>query len=370
MIVRQRAISRGQSVMNVKHGSFLFHAEPRNVVIFRALHLGDMLCWIPALRSLRHALPDAHISLVGLPWVRTFCRHFASYLDEWIEFPGYPALEERPLMLDRVPSFIAELQARRFDLALQMHGNGLVANSLVALFGARHTAGFFHEKSYIPNPDGFIPYPEHQPEIWRHLSLMQHLGCTDLSPDLEFPVTPGMAELDEVFKQKRLEDAGPIVCLHPGAKAEWRRWPVAAFARVGDGLAALGYTIVITGTAEEAPLAAGILEHMRWPACNLTGAFSDIGPLASLLATSDLLVCGDTGLSHLACAVRCPSVVLFLKSELQGWPPLNRSLHRVVSHPLGVTPDLVLKEALDLLQQQAAHRPYAAPLSTSVPAAA
>ncbi len=56
---------------------------PRRVVVLRALKLGDMLCAVPALRSLREALPQAHISLLGMPWADCLVRRFPKYLDSF-----------------------------------------------------------------------------------------------------------------------------------------------------------------------------------------------------------------------------------------------------------------------------------------------
>src|SRR4051794_33736910 len=146
------------------------HPPPR-IAVFRALQLGDMLCAVPALRALRGLYQHAHITLIGLPWARAFQRRYQRYLDDFIDFPGYPGLPERSPDLAAIPSFLLEVQRRSLDLAIQLHGSGQVTNPLIAMFGARHTTGFFLPGHWCPEPASFCPYPDREHEIRRNLRL-------------------------------------------------------------------------------------------------------------------------------------------------------------------------------------------------------
>src|SRR5206468_4012081 len=143
---------------------------------------------VPALRALRAAYPRAEIILIGLPWAETFARRFAHLVDGFRIFPGYPGLPEQPPRMRELPPFLAAMQRERFDLVLQMHGSGTISNPLVALFGARATAGYYRPGQYCPDPAQYTPYPDDMHEIRRHLRLLAGLGIAPAGEHLEFPV--------------------------------------------------------------------------------------------------------------------------------------------------------------------------------------
>src|SRR4051812_21787571 len=74
----------------------------KRVAFFRALYLGDMLCAIPAARALRKALPDAHITLVGMPWASFMADRYAEYFDAFLAFPNHPGLHDEPAPQDAI----------------------------------------------------------------------------------------------------------------------------------------------------------------------------------------------------------------------------------------------------------------------------
>jgi ADP-heptose:LPS heptosyltransferase len=302
---------------------------PKWVAVLRALQLGDLLCAVPAFRALRAALPNTAITLVGLPWAAELVGRFAQYLDGFIEFPGHPGLPEQPAQLERIPAFLADAQRRRFDLAIQMHGNGAVSNSLVVLLGARLNAGYFLPGGYCPDPERFLAYPDHGSEVRRHLRLMEFLGAPARGEHLEFPLRAKDWQALWAVEGTQGLRPGTYACVHPGGRAPSHRWSPEEFAAVADRLAGQGLGVVLTGTAPEAPLARAVARSMRAPAIDLCGRTS-LGAVAALLAGARLLVCNDTGVSHLAAALGVPSVVACIESDPERWSPLDRQRHRVV----------------------------------------
>jgi ADP-heptose:LPS heptosyltransferase len=325
-------------------------------MVFRALQLGDMLCAVPALRALRASLPNAEIDLAGLPWAGEFATRFSNYIDGFCEFPGFPGLPEREPDVAALPDFLSEMQSRRYDLAIQMHGNGRLSNSLVGCFGAKSYASFHSADAFEPDPGIVIRYPEGRHEIHRNLALIEALGFPSQGDGLEFPITPkDYAAFQDLVCAQRIA-LGKYVCIHPGGRSLARRWRPEAFAAVARAIASDGYQAVFTGTNEERELCDGLAGTVDG-AISLAGRTS-LGTVAALIESAELLICNDTGVSHIACAVETPSVVVVTNSEPARWAPLHRERHRVLLNesPGGATPGAVIEAARALLGDPAPER--------------
>ncbi len=308
----------------------------RRIAVFRALMLGDLLCATPALRALRSGFPRARISLIGLPWARELVERLAS-VDDFIEFPGWPGLPERPLADPaQGPAFVASMRMRQFDLAVQLHGSGSVVNPLVAGFGARRMAGFFDPAGAVPADDTVLstPWPTTGTEVERLLALTDRLGLPRQGEQLDFPLRDADRRRARALLPER---ETPYVVVHAGSQLPSRRWPVGRFAAVALTLAERGLEVVLTGSAREAGLTAQLARSLRSPALDLAGK-TDLWTLGALIEGAALLLCNDTGVSHIAAALATRSVVVASGGDALRWAPADAQRHRVLWHDLSCRP--------------------------------
>lgn len=299
--------------------------KAEKIAIFRALQLGDILCSIPAIRALRLAKPHASITFIGLAHTESLIKRFSHYIDDFIAFPGYPGLPEQPYDGEKFNQFVQEIASRKFDIILQMQGNGSIVNNMLASLSAGNIAGFCmrpHEQN-----EQMLLYPDKIHEIQRHLTLMRHLGISNSDTRLEFPIT----EHDRIdFMQLNLPlQTDNYMVVHPGSRGEWRQWPAFYFANIADHCVEKGYAVVLTGTKAEKEITEQVASLMQHPCINLCGKTS-LGVVAILIERCKALVCNCTGVSHLAAALGKKSVVISMDGEPDRWAPLDRLQHHTL----------------------------------------
>ena len=300
----------------------------RSVLLVRLrVGLGDLLCTVPALRALRAARPDLHVALTTWPEMAGVVGRYPDLVDELVPFPGVDGIPERPAS-GTFGVWAADMQARGWDLALQVYGDNAVANAVTEATGARLVGGFAPTRGPARDPALHLPYPHARHEVSRHLDLLEHLGLPRGAPAaLHWPVLPE----DEVERP-----AGGYVVLHPGATSASRRWPVERFAAVGDALAEDGLSVLVGGVASEAGTTDAVVAAMRAPAVDLTGR-TTLGQYAVLLREAAVVVANDTGTAHLTAAVGGRVVTVFLSGDPVRWRH-PAALQTVVREDVGCNP--------------------------------
>ena len=274
-------------------------ADRRPVLLsYRTLGLGDLLTAVPALRALRAAFPEHRHVLATPAWLA----------------PLVAGLEAVDVHLP-----VAELEAPpaslgAVDVAVNLHGQGPQSHRVVrALAPARVIA--FGER---------VQWREAEHEVTRWCRLLAEHGIPADPGDLDLTTAPGPVP----------DGARGATVLHPGAKSPARRWPADRFAAVARHEREEGRRVVVTGGPDEVELARAVAQMGGLdPEAVLAGRL-DVGALLRVVAAADRVVCGDTGVAHVATAVATPSVVLFgpVAPDCWGPPPDRRQRHRVLWH--------------------------------------
>ena len=300
--------------------------QPR-LLVLRALGLGDLLTGMPALRALADAFPD-HRRTLACPRGLAPLALLGDAVDAVVDTAGpvRPAVGSAP------------------ELAVDLHGRGPQSHrALLALKPARLVAfacpeaGVEHGPSWVED--------EHEVARWCRL-----LGESGIPADRSrLDLDPPAIRVPEPLRR--------LTIVHPGAGAGSRRWPPERFAAVARAQAAAGCRVAITGARGERALAADVGRLAGLPPGVVLAGRTGLRELAALVAAAERVVCGDTGMAHLATALRTPSVVLFGPVSPSRWgPPSDRPWHRALwagrrgdPHAAAVDPGLMSIEVDDVL---------------------
>ncbi|MEU1980667.1 glycosyltransferase family 9 protein [Nocardia sp. NPDC019395] len=118
------------------------------------------------------------------------------------------------------------------------------------------------------------------------------------------------------------------VVVHVGAGAAARRWPADRFAAVIRHLLVLGHEVVLTGDDGDRERALGIAARAGLGSHRVLAGNQNLIELSATVAEASVVLCGDTGVAHLATAFGTRTVQLFgPTSPAEGGPPghlLNR----------------------------------------------
>lgn len=257
------------------------------ILLVRFSALGDVILATPLVRALRRAHPAADITFV------TKAR-YAPVLARNPHLTRLVTLDpETPLR-----RIAAALRRTRWDHRLDLHGS-LRARALRALVGGRWRS---HPRQRVRRALltrwGIDTFAEVVPAAERYFHAARELAPTPDGDPAEVFTSP-----DDDARAAALAPAGPYLVLAPGAAHATKRWPPGYWCALARRVLADGWQVVAVGSAAERRLldAAGVIDGFGLP----------LGPTAALLREAQLAVANDSGLMHLATAVRTPVVALF-----------------------------------------------------------
>jgi ADP-heptose:LPS heptosyltransferase len=282
------------------------------LLVLRALGLGDLLTAVPALRGLRSAYPDHRLVLAAPTPLRDLAL-LTGAVDE--------LLPTAPCTAPKATVQLGPLSWRQAPpaVAVNLHGRG--PQSTRALRALRPAVLLTHANPGEPGPQKGPQWDGDLHETHRWCRLLEYFGIAADPSDLQ--LAPPQAP----------SPAPGAVIVHPGCAFAARRWPLDRYAAVARWLAGAGRRVVVTGSADQRGLATHLAAAAGLPDDSVLAGRTTVSQLAALVADATLLICGDTGIAHLATAYGTPSVVLFGPVSPQHWgPPPERPRHVALWH--------------------------------------
>jgi ADP-heptose:LPS heptosyltransferase len=283
------------------------------ILALRALGLGDLLTAVPALRALARAFPGDRRVLAGPAWLAPLVPGGWELVDVPACVAGRPPT---PPLAARLP---------HGALAVNLHGRGPESTRLLLATRPARLVAFRSEGVEGP------AFVEGEHDVARWCRLLAESGIAADPADLDVRHPPVARDPS-------------LTLIHPGAASPARRWPAARWASVARAELAAGHRVLVTGSHEEAPLARRVAAQADLPLDAIRTGI-DLAALIELVATAGRLACGDTGVAHLATALRTPSVIVFGPVSPRRWgPPPDRPWHRALwagrtGDPHAATPD-------------------------------
>lgn len=353
----------------------------RRLLVARLDSMGDVLVSGPAIRAVAAAAD--HLTLLTGPLGEAAglllpgVDGVLAWSCPWI---ANPAPRVCPAEVGELVDRLARLRLDEAVILTSFHQSALPTALLLRLAGVSRIVASSED---YPGSllDLRLPVAGDGPEPERMLETVRAAG---------FELPPGddgkLAVRLPPTVRRQISPQSPYLVVHPGTTATARAYPPDRWAETIRQLRAAGWPVLVTGSASERDLTAGVVAAARaglpedgdLPVLlDLAGAV-ELAELARLLAGASVVLVANTGPAHLAAAVGTPVVSLFSPVvPAARWAPYGvpvmllgdqdaacrdtrRTVCPVPGHPCltDVEPATVVSAVLHLIRQQTA-RPRA-----------
>lgn len=281
----------------------------RNILVVKLSAIGDIIHALPVSYAIKETFPEAKVTWVVEPPAYDLLTN-NPYIDEIIVFEK-KKFKSIGGFIKHIPAFAALLKAGHYDVALDLQGLGKSAAIAYLSHAAiklgtcnmRELSNYVSKPVCGSNQNGHI--------VERYLDVVRALGCK--VDHVEFPIHITDREVDLTIKrmqQAGMKESNPYVVLAIGANWPNKRWPTAYYAQLVDWLYTQSLIPVLIGSGVvDERLVDEINAKTEIPAIDLVGK-TTLKQAAYVIRGSQVLIGGDTGMTHLAAALKKTSIEL------------------------------------------------------------
>lgn len=282
----------------------------RKVCFFKLGAIGDVLMTTPLVRAVCARFPKARIDYWVGKWSAPVLEN-NPHLDNVFVFDEKTVLNKNLVGLGKLAK---KIRKKNYDVIFVLDFSYL--SNLFALWcRIPFRIGFDRNGEGFPNNLN-VPYGKRVHDIDSYLKMAGLVNAkTGMNGMTEIFLTPKEDEFArDFFKKNNLSPKKTIAIApggakNPGMTLDIKRWPAKRFAIVAEKLAMKGWKILLVGGRDDKE-AARIVKSVVPKAVDAVGKFS-LKQSAALIKRCARLLCNDSGLMHVAAAVRTPVIAIF-----------------------------------------------------------
>ncbi len=299
----------------------------KKILIFRTGSLGDSVCALPAIYSIRKNYPDAQIDILTNAGAENLVSLGAlidrTIVNEIINYFGMPKKD-----------LFKKLKEKNYDLFIQLPQYGAAwfrqlrdifiakALGIIFAFGWQMGSTQFLAKYQAK----FIKFENERDRL---IGILEKNGLKSFGQVFPLGFTDEIKKkVESLIEDKRSKETGlpdsqedKNVGMVVGAKRPQNRWPIEYFKEVAEYLLDKKYNILLFGGPEDYELAEQIKGEKVFNFCG------KLTPLetAEMMKYCKLVISNDTGPMHLAYAGGIPLIAIFSSRDYAGkwYPPAN-----------------------------------------------
>ena len=311
---------------------------PKRILLKAVNWLGDIVMSLPAMRAIRRAYPDAHLTILIKKELTSFFDG-ANWLDEVLPYSvarGFGGLNDRL-------KIVGEIRSRHFDLAVLMP-NSFESALWVTAAGIPRRAGYAVDaRGALLTHKAGVPRDAlegHQVRYWLAM-IRETLGLEGEAGEVAIsPAAGHLATMRDWLGTHRRRPDAPLIAIAPAAAyGPAKEWRAAQFAALIDALSErIGAECVLVGAPSERAKCEEVASLSATGAM-VSAGHTSIGELIAMLSMSSAFIGNDSGCMHLAGALGIPTVAIFGSTNPIRTGP-SKTNSRVIWHHLECSPCL------------------------------
>ncbi len=295
--------------------------EAKKILIVGPAWVGDMVMAQTLFKLIKARQPDAVIDVLAPEWTRALL----SRMPEVHEAISLPIGHGQFGLFKRIKTALS-LRKKGYDEAIVLPNSW--KSALVPFFaGIKKRVGWVGESRYgLLNDTRVLDEQKYPLMIERFMALGLDKAETLQKPYCMPELVVDQAGLQAALKKHHLSTEKPILAICPGAEfGPSKRWPTEYFSIVANQKLLQGYQVWLFGSKNDMSMAEEIQKQTDGRAVNLAGLTS-LDEAIDLLSLVNMVVSNDSGLMHIACALKKSVIALYGSSSPTFTPPLSSSV--------------------------------------------